>query len=179
MGEIIRQAIYYDTQKYSHMFEDPDSSLGQTLNSIIYFCILLGVVVIILETVPSLESRFRNEFFYIDIAVGVVFACEYLYRFFTARKKLSFVFKPFNIIDLLSFFPYFLGFFFPLLSGYDYLRVLRLVRVLRLFEFSSHSPIIQGFVQALKQYKVEYQSVLGICTSALIVICTFTYYAEH
>lgn len=119
------------------------------------------------------------EFFMIDIFVSFVFALEYIYRFMRARKKFDFSINIFNIIDLLSFAPFFIGLIFQVFAGLDILKVLRLFRILRLFEVSSHSPIVLGFMRTIKEYRHEYKAVLSIFVSMLVIISTFVYYFEH
>jgi len=77
----------------------------------------------------------------IDAIVSLIFAGEYMYRFMRASEKKAFVMKGMNIIDFLSFAPFFIGLIFSSLAGLDILKILRVFRVLRLFEVSTQSPI--------------------------------------
>jgi len=65
-----------------------------------------------------------------------------------------------NIIDLLSFAPYFIGLLFSSLAGLNILKILRMFRVLRLFEVSAQSPIAIGFIRTIKEYQKEYRAIL-------------------
>jgi len=51
---------------------------------------------------------FQLEFFLIDAFVSFVFVTEYIYRYMRAKSKMFFVKRPMNIIDFLSFGPFFL-----------------------------------------------------------------------
>ena len=95
-----------------------------------------------------------------------------------AEGKKSFFFKGMNIIDLLSFAPFFIGLIFSSLSGLNILKVLRVFRVLRLFEVSTQSPIAIGFIKTVREYQKEYRAILGIFLSLLIIISSFVYYSE-
>jgi voltage-gated potassium channel len=53
---------------------------------------------------------YEKELLYFEAFISIVFAIEYLYRFFRAKKKLNFLITPIRIIDLISFLPFFLGF---------------------------------------------------------------------
>lgn len=83
-----------------------------------------------------------------------------------------------NIIDFISFAPFFLSLMFAPFGGLAVLRVLRILRTLRLFEVSSKSPIALGFMRTLKQYKQEYKGILGIFTTCLVIFSTFVHYFE-
>lgn len=95
-----------------------------------------------------------------------------------SRAKSYFVKRPMNIIDFLSFGPFFLGLIFVPFAGLDILKVFRLFRVLRLFEVSSHSPIALGFFRTLTGYGKEYKAIVSIFISILVVVCTLVYYFE-
>ena len=95
-----------------------------------------------------------------------------------SHRKLDFSINIFNIIDLLSFAPFFIGLLFQMFAGFDILKVLRLLRILRLFEVSSHSPIVLGFLHTIKEYRHEYKAIFSIFVSILIIISTFVYYCE-
>ena len=83
-----------------------------------------------------------------------------------------------NIIDLLSFAPFFIGLIFSSLAGLNILKILRVFRVLRLFEVSAKSPIAIGFIKTIREYQKEYRAILGIFLSLLIIISSFVYYSE-
>ncbi len=133
----------YDREVYETIFDDPGSSAGKKLTDFINICIIISVGVIMFETIPGLSRTWEELFFTADILVSLVFAAEYLYRWSLSSQKFQFVFRPFNIIDLLSFLPFFIGILFPAVAGYDALKVLRIFRVLRVFEISGRSPIVQ------------------------------------
>lgn len=173
-----RNHNYYDREAYENILKDPKSKLWRKLNRIIEFCVILGVAVIVFETVQDYSQRYGIYFFIIDALVSLVFAGEYLYRFFRSKDKMFFVKRPLNIIDFLSFWPFFIGLIFLPFAGLDMLKVLRLFRVLRLFEVSAHSPIALGFGRTLRAYSKEYQAILSIFISFLVVISTLVYYFE-
>lgn len=84
-----------------------------------------------------------------------------------------------NIIDFLSFAPFFISLVFSPLATLDILKILRVLRTLRLFEVSAQSPIALGFVKTIKEYEKEYRAILGIFTSILIIVSSFVYYSEY
>ncbi len=176
--KLLKKNSFYDREKYRNVLRDPSSSVGKILNNIVFFCVILWVWVIVLETLPNIWSQFHFSFFVVDIIVSLVFALEYVYRFMRSNRKVDFSINIFNIIDLLSFAPFFIGLVFQMFSGFDMLKVLRLLRILRLFEVSSHSPIVLGFLNTIREYRHEYKAIFSIFISLLIIISTFVYYCE-
>ncbi len=173
-----RQHIYYDRETYENILKDPNSKVGQRINQLIHFCVFLAVGLIIFETVGDMHQKFFLQFFFLDAFVSIVFAGEYIYRFFRSKNRTFFMSRPLNIIDFLSFAPFFLSLIFSAFWSLDIFKVLRLFRTLRLFEVSSKSPIALGFIRTLKEYGKEYKAVYSIFITILIVISTFVYYFE-
>ena len=102
--------------------------------------IVLNVIAVILESVPSIEAPFTREFKLFDIISVSIFAMEYAARIWASieipavrqrgpfRGRLMFASRPSQIIDFLAFAPAVLSFIFP---GID----LRFIRVFRLLRF--------------------------------------------
>ncbi len=176
--DIVKKKKFYDRDKYDDILSDPQSTLWRRLNNFVSLCVFIGVGIIILESIPWAIGAFWEDFFLVDVAISMVFALEYLYRFLRSKHKFDFSINIFNIIDLLSFVPFFIGLVFHVFGGLDVLKVLRLLRILRLFEVSSHSPIVLGFFNTIREYRHEYKAIFSIFISLLIIISTFVYYFE-
>jgi serine phosphatase RsbU (regulator of sigma subunit) len=101
--------------------------ISSKLDSLILALIILSIVSVGLESIPSLPAWARQALWMEEIVIVVVFSAEYLLRLATAQNPLRFVFSFEGFVDLVSIAPFFL-------AGIDarYLRVLRLLRVVRL-----------------------------------------------
>jgi phosphoserine phosphatase RsbU/P len=101
--------------------------ISSRLDSLILALIILSIVSVGLESIPSLPAWARQALRIEEIVIVVVFSAEYLLRLATAQNPLRFVFSFEGLVDLVSIAPFFL-------AGIDarYLRVLRLLRVIRL-----------------------------------------------
>jgi serine phosphatase RsbU (regulator of sigma subunit) len=101
--------------------------ISSRLDSLILALIVLSIVSVGLESIPSLPAWARQALWIEEIVIVVVFSAEYLLRLATAQNPLRFVFSFEGLVDLVSIAPFFL-------AGIDarYLRVLRLLRVVRL-----------------------------------------------
>ncbi len=174
-----RNHNYYDRERYENILKDPKSVVWRRINRFIDMCVFASVGIIILETVGDFSEKYQLPFFILDALISLVFAAEYNYRFMRAKNKKFFVTRPMNIIDFLSFAPFFIGMMFLPIAWFDFLKVLRLARILRLFEVSSHSPIALWFMRTLRAYKQEYVAIWAIFLSILIIISTFVYYLEN
>jgi len=175
---IFKNTPFYNRDSYENILEDPSSTLWKILAIAIRICVFIAVWVIIFETVEPYGNLYSFEFLVIDASISLIFAWEYIYRFMRAREKKNFVLKWMNIIDFLSFAPFFIGLIFSSLAGLEILKILRVFRVLRLFEVSAQSPIAVGFIKTIREYHKEYRAILGIFLSLLIIFSSFVYYSE-
>lgn len=176
--KFFRHHEFYDREAYENILHDPKSNLWRKLNAFIQLCVIFAVIVIMLETVSNWGEKYEIHFFIVDALLSLVFITEYIYRFLRARKKKFFLTKTMNIIDFLSFGPFFIGLIFAPVAGFDILKILRIFRTLRLFEVSSQSPIALWFMRTVQHYKQEYKGILGIFLTFLIVFSTFVYAFE-
>ncbi|MEL7034838.1 MAG: ion transporter [Cyanobacteria bacterium J06592_8] len=109
--------------------DDLDTPVGLFLSFGITGLILLSSVIFVALTYP-ISSKLRYILKDIDKIIVIIFACEYLVRFWVAEQKFKFIFNPYSIIDLVAILPYFIGFF-----NVSFLRILRWFRILRLIRF--------------------------------------------
>lgn len=119
--------------------------------------IVLNVIAVILESVPSIEAPFTREFQLFDIVSVGIFAIEYAARIWASieipavrqrgpfRGRLMFASRPSQIVDFLAFAPAFLSFIVP---GID-LRFIRVFRLLRFLKLARYSPAMVTLSRAL------------------------------
>ena len=110
------------------------------------FTIILNLVVSIMYTFDRMEQqygslllgleRFTVVFFAVDFVLRVITA-RYLYPDVTpVRAVFKYLFSFSGIVDMLSFVPYYMPFFFP--SGAVAFRMLRIIRIFRLFRINAY-----------------------------------------
>ena len=110
------------------------------------FTIILNLVVSIMYTFDRMEQqygslllgleRFTVAFFAVDFVLRVITA-RYLYPDVTpVRAVFKYLFSFSGIVDMLSFVPYYMPFFFP--SGAVAFRILRIIRIFRLFRINAY-----------------------------------------
>jgi voltage-gated potassium channel len=88
--------------------------------------------------------------------IGVIFTLEYLYRWSIAPIRAKYPFTFMAIVDLLSLVPFYVGLFAEP-GHFEAVRVLRVVRVLRLYR---HSESLALFLMAYRRCRTELLTVL-------------------
>jgi voltage-gated potassium channel len=114
------------------IFYDENCKTSVWVNNFLSFVILLSITSIVLDSVSAF-SQYHTLFITIEyVAVGI-FTIEYIGRIIGAKKKLSYIFSFYGIIDLLSMLPTYLHLAnFTVLKSIRVLRILRFLRVMRL-----------------------------------------------
>ena len=116
----------------------PGDSASKFFDIFILILIALNILAVILESVESLEQRYRTAFQVFELFSVAVFTAEYLARVWSCvvthqfakpvSGRIRFMLKPLSLIDLLSVLPFYLTF-----VSID-LRFIRLLRLMRIFQ---------------------------------------------
>ncbi len=135
------------------------------VNHTIIALILLNVLAIVIESLPSVRDRWITEFWYFEIFSVSLFTLEYLARLWSCvelpeyrempplRARLHYVRTPMAIIDLLAILPFYASF----QVDFD-LLFLRILRLLRLLKIARYSPAMNALLEVLRK---ESQALLA------------------
>lgn len=165
---------FYNSSKYDNIFDDPNSELWKILDYFFIFLVLFFISILVFESIWDYSIIYFKELFIIETVISIIFAFEYLYRFIRTQHKISFLYNPIRIIDLLSFLPFFLWFF----TNSGYFKILRVIRVFRILILFKKIPLTSAFLKALNDYKDEYFAVFVLYSVILFIGSFFVYYAE-
>ena len=151
------------------------------------------VAMIVLNLFSTLFSTFEESKPYegaintIEWVTIIIFTVEYILRLWTAdflypgrsrgRAILMFVFSFYGIIDLLTFFPFYLPFVFP--SGIVAFRMLRVIRIFRLFKINSTYDAFNVITDVLKDKKNQLLSSMSLILIMMLASSLFMYSLEH
>ena len=138
-----------------------ESETGSWLRGLVEFFLLVVIVSSVaaaaLETLRSLASEYVSLFRAIEvIAVGVL-TVEYLLRWWVApeddpqgcaepwRARVRYAVSAFGLIDLLAIMPFYFDLLLPIHT--DWLRVLRLLRLLKVARYASGLPLFVAVIR--------------------------------
>lgn len=149
--------------------------LSQKLELFIQALILFSLLTFSLETLPNLSEKEKHWLYISEIVTIGIFTIEYLTRLILSKRKLSYIFSFFGIIDLIAFLPFYIGLGIDLRS----LRAVRFVRLLRLFKMARYSKALQRFHRA---FIISKEEIILFFFSACIMLYLAgvgIYYCEH
>ena len=149
--------------------------------------LVLNLAVTFMATYENLSMRFGKVFSAIEAATVFLFAIDYVLRVYTAKymyPRLSegralcrYVFSFAGIVDLLSFIPYYLPFFFP--AGAAVFRMFRVARILRLFRLNSHYDSLNVITEVIVSKKQQLLSSVFIIIILMMGSSLCMYSVEH
>ncbi len=158
---------------YNIIFET-DTPTGKAFDLVIIALIAVSIVSIILESFNHIHERYEWYFTNSEIIIVALFTVEYLLRLwlcdlnvskgteertllFVLKEKVTFMFRPMPLIDLLAIAPFYLFRMFTGTGMIDLrpLRVLRMFRVFRVFKLARYSLALESLGMVFfKRYRV-------------------------
>ena len=124
---------------------------GRLFDIILLTAILLSVLAVILESVPSIRASYDSYFYTVEWIFTGLFTLEYLARLATARNARRYAFSFFGIVDLLAVAPIYLSLLFAVSHSYTVVRSLRLLRVFRILKLEHFQRYCRPYPQCENQ----------------------------
>ncbi len=162
---------------YDIIFES-DTKPGKAFDVALLVVILFSILVVMLESVPRIESRFGDLLRGIEWVVTIVFTLEYILRIMVVKKPFSYIFSFYGIIDLLSVIPTYLGIFFVGTRSLVVIRALRLLRIFRILKLSRYSTEGTIIIRALRASREKISVFIFAVFTLVIIIGTIMYLVE-
>lgn len=151
------------------------------------FAIILNLVVSLMYTFADLREQYGTWLVCIEQITTLFFCVDYILRIFTAKflyPELSelrairkYICSFTGVVDLLSFLPYYLPFFFP--AGTVAFRMIRIVRIFRLFKINAYYDSLHVITEVIKGKTQPLISSVFIIVVLMIASSLCMYSLEH
>jgi len=148
--------------------------------------ILANLFIIIFSTFDS-AAAYSGVLNAVELVTIAGFAIEYALRVWTAeylypgvdrkRAALKYMTSFSGVIDMLSFLPYFLPFFFP--AGIVAFRMFRVVRIFRLFRINAYYDALNVIGDVIHSKKDQILSSVFIIVVLMTASSLCMYHLEH
>ncbi len=142
----------------------PGDSASRAVDLILIVLILFTVVAVMAESVKELQATQQQFLWYFEIFSVGIFTFEYLLRLWSCpdredkdysddlKGRMRWLVSPFGLIDLLAILPFYIVLFYT--GGSEesllLLRIIRGVRLLRIFKLTRYTPAFQIMYSVLK-----------------------------
>jgi voltage-gated potassium channel len=116
-----------------------ETAAGKWFDIALIVVILASVVVIMLDSITSLDVRFGNLFLQLEWVFTIMFTIEYIARIWCTPNRRAYVFSLYGVVDLLALLPTYLSLLVPQAAP---LLIIRLLRILRIFRVLRLLPML-------------------------------------
>lgn len=176
-------------KKLFHIIEvgNNEDAISRTYDYINALTIILNLIVSIMYTFEGSRMQYGEFLLAVRHATVAFFALDYFLRVFTAkylyperseRKAIwGYVHSFTGIVDLLSFLPYYLPGVLP--AGIVAFRMLRLIRIFRLFQINSYYDSLHVITEVIKGKQQQLISSVFLIAILMIASSLCMYSLEH
>lgn len=165
-------------QKLHEIIYEADTPAGKLFDVILLVLILISVLVVMLETVSSIQLVYGDLFNTIEWIITILFTIEYILRIITVSSPKKYIFSWYGIIDLMATLPKYLGLFIVNTQALLALRSLRLLRVFTILKLARYIGASNELLKAIKNSKAKIGVFIFAVLILSIVLGTFMYLIE-
>ena len=153
--------------KLHEIIFESDTRAGKNFDVALLILIILSVIAVVLETIPTVNAHYLNLFRTIEWIFTIIFTIEYLLRIYAVRKPSAYIFSFYGLVDLLAVIPTYLSLVF---FGSQYLLVIRALRLLRVFRIFKLSHFLKGQETIMSAIRASLPKILVFLTAIVIIV---------
>ncbi len=142
-------------QRLHEIIYEADTKEGKWFDIILIMVILLSIIMVMLESVESINLRYEKQFDIAEWIITFFFTVEYIARIICIKKPSKYIFSAYGIIDFLSTIPKYLSIFFVGTHALIALRALRLLRIFRVLKLARFLGASNNLIKALKASRIK------------------------
>ncbi|KAM3716724.1 putative voltage-gated potassium channel [Dirofilaria immitis] len=166
----------------------PDFQVVQYLPTYNETVLLPNGTITVVEKIE--EMRIEHPIFVLTERICIAFfTIEYCLRLFAAPRKLRFMLKPLNLVDLMAIVPFYLELLLTLCGVDDnklrdlrwaflVVRILRVLRVIRIIKLGRFSSGLQTFGMTLQRSQKQLQMMTIVLLTGVVFFSTMIYFLE-
>ena len=164
-----------------------DEPVNQAYDVISTGALILNLAASILLTFDNITAVYGGLLLTIEQVTVLFFGIDYVLRLITANylypesnerdSLIRYIFSAAGIIDLLSFLPYYLPWFFP--SGLAVFRMFRVARIFRLFRINAYYDSLNVITEVIVSKKQQLLSSVFIILTLMLASSLCMYSLEH
>lgn len=162
---------------YKVIFES-DTKAGRTFDIVLLICIFASVLIVMLESVQSLQQEIHEILLAAEWFFTIIFTIEYILRMWIVPQRKQYTRSFLGIIDLLSILPTYINFFIPGSQSLMVIRSIRLLRVFRIFKLSRYLGEGYNLMLALKASSYKIIVFMFTVVTSVIITGTLMYIIE-
>ena len=157
-------------ERWRRIVFESDTPAGRAFDVALIVAILGSVVVVTLDSLPTLSERAHRVLWALEWVFTLAFTAEYAARLWCAPDRSRYARSFFGVVDLLATLPTWLSVAFPqgrFLALVRVLRVLRVFRILKLTAYVSEASVLAQALRASRHKIVVF--VFTVVTTVVVV----------
>jgi voltage-gated potassium channel len=172
-----RPAAGWRRTLYTVIFES-DTRAGLLFDQALLVAILTSVVVVMLDSVGSISSRYHSVLAGVEWLFTIAFTIEYVARLLCVERPARYARSFFGIVDLVAVLPTYLAVFVPELHALIDVRLLRMLRIFRILKLASYFSEYQLLAAALRHSARKIAVFLSAVAMIVVTLGTVMYVVE-
>ena len=151
---------------------------GKTFDVVLLSAIIISVICVMLDSDKNIHKEYGSLLLTIEWIFTIFFTIEYALRVYCTLNTKKYIFSFMGIIDLLSIHPtYLIGFYAPIGSLID-IRIMRLIRVFRIFKLTPYLRSGHTMQIALRSSRPKIIVFILSISLMVIILGTIMYIIE-
>jgi voltage-gated potassium channel len=164
-------------QLYEIIFK-ADTPAGKAFDTVLLVVILASVLVVMLESVYALRLKYGPVFLIAEWFFTALFTLELALRIWVVPRPRHYLFSFLGLVDILSVLPSYVSLLVPGVQYFMVIRVLRLLRVARIFKLTHFLSEGQVMTTALRASIPKIMVFIGTVLTLVIIIGSVMYVVE-
>ncbi len=165
-------------EKIHEIIFEADTPIGRLFDISLLIIISISVLVVMLESIDSLQAKYATFFTTIEWAFTIFFTVEYILRLYAVYRPMAYATSFFGVIDLLAILPTYLSLIIPGSQYFLIIRALRLLRIFRIFKLGHFLREGNTIIAAMKASYAKITVFLTFVMILVIVIGAIMYLVE-
>ena len=157
---------------------EADTPAGKWFDIALIICILLSVMVVMLDSVSSIGTKYGRLLYALEWFFTILFTVEYILRLICVGRPIRYAVSFFGVVDLLAILPTYMSLIF---FGSRYLAVVRVLRVLRIFrvlKLGHHTKEAAVLKKALYASRRKILVFLFVVLTLVVIMGSLIYVIE-
>lgn len=178
MSELKQKRPLSLRERIHEIIFEADTVEGKAFDVVLLIVIAVSVLVVMLESVESIQKVYGYWFDILEWFFTIVFTVEYVLRLYSVYKPWKYATSFFGVIDLLATVPTYLALLFVNSQYFVVIRVLRLLRIFRIFKLGHFIKESRLLVTALRASRARITVFLMFVILLTIIIGSIMYLVE-
>jgi voltage-gated potassium channel len=162
---------------FNVVFES-NTHAGKIFDVVLIVAIVLSVAAVLADSVEGIATRYGVQLTALEWIFTILFTLEYLARLSCVERPLLYARSFYGIVDLLAVLPTYLAVFFPDAALLIDVRILRLLRVMRIFKLTAYLAEFRLLGDAMAASRRKIIVFLAVVVMLVLIIGTLMYVIE-